>query len=269
MNKDISNLEGHYAGFYVILPELCLWPVLQRAGWCTRLCSHSAEFRPSPRRGWAEGIRLLHTQAGPGCFPPLLPPALHPGWWEGLQNTTILHTHWVWLIRGVSTQSLDWTLLCTVSLISMLTVPAALAAVQVYRPESVGWTKVICREPELRTRCRTDSTNGWPSLCHVTKGGGEPSARHCSITEESTGAMYVWVSELITGGTAGQNNYKNYTQFVNSSNNCKNYMFISLPSHDRKLTLDFKFGLPQCSTSWVLSHTNVCASVPNWSLCNL
>lgn len=94
----------------------------------------------------------------------------------------------------------------------MLTVPAALAAVQVYRPVSLGWMKAICRDPELSTRWRTDSLSGCPSLCQVTEGGGEPSAWHCSVTEESTGARYFRVSELIAGGTAGHSKQKHHMQ---------------------------------------------------------
>lgn len=102
-----------------------------------------------------------------------------------------------------------WNLLCTVRLISRLTVPAALAAVHVYSPVSLGWMKAICREPELTARWRTDWPSGWPSLYHVTEGGGEPSAWHCSVTEESTGARYFLVSELMVGGTTGQSVNRN------------------------------------------------------------
>lgn len=63
--------------------------------------------------------------------------------------------------------------------------------------------KAICRDPELRTLRRTVSLSTRPSLCHMTEGGGEPSAWHRSVTEESTGAKYSRVSELITGGTSG------------------------------------------------------------------
>lgn len=77
---------------------------------------------------------------------------------------------------------------CTVRLISRLTVPAGLDAVQVYRPVSSDWIKASCRDPELSRRRRTDSARGCPSLFHVTDGGGEPPTWHWSTTEESVGA---------------------------------------------------------------------------------
>lgn len=113
-------------------------------------------------------------------------------------------TNVVWCVKSRHfNDCIDWNLLCTVRLISKLTVPAALAAVQVYLPASLGWMKAICRDPEPRTLRRTVSLSTRPSLCHVTEGGGEPSAWHRSVTEASTGAKYSRVSELITGGTSG------------------------------------------------------------------